>query len=341
LFLTGKFGNPLNNFQYNFLLLHPSANLENYQQIDLDKNAELIVGANLEWLLQAYLILKQRGNLNVICSNHFVPGCINIIHSDDLIKLRGTSKDFIVCIKGDFPWRKWAHYHIVQNQNELKANTSFLPLWVQPGLIKRNADRKGVTRVAYAGQTWNGNLAGTEETWTNLFKPHGIEFVNLPTGACHDLRDIDVLIGIRSFDDKPYNSKPPSKLINAWHAHIPFIGGNDSAFKQVGTPGKDYLLATSHQEVLNAVLQLRDDPNFYQTLVNNGIEKTIQFTREAIAIKWEDILMGPVVERLNKWDERQDFERNRFTSLSRLGSMKHQSKQLLKKIIGSHFIGGI
>ena len=341
MFLTGKFGNPLNNFQYNFLLLHPSANLENYQQIDLDRNAELIVGANLEWLLQAYLILKQRGNLNVICSNHFVPGCINIIHSDDLIKLRGTSKDFIVCIKGDFPWRKWAHYHIVQNQNELKANTSFLPLWVQPGLIKRNADRKGVTRVAYAGQTWNGNLAGTEQTWTNLFKPHAIEFVNLPTGACHDLRDIDVLIGIRSFDDKPYNSKPPSKLVNAWHAHIPFIGGNDSAFKQVGTPGKDYLLATSHQEVLNAVLQLRDDPNFYQTLVNNGIEKTIQFTREAIATKWEDILMGPVVERLNKWDERQDFERNRFTSLSRLGSMKHQSKQLLKKIIGSHFIGGI
>ena len=82
----------MKNFQYNFLLLHPSAKLENYKQIDLDKNAELIVGANLEWLLQAYLILKQRGNLDVICSNHFVPGCINIIHSYDLIKLKGSSK---------------------------------------------------------------------------------------------------------------------------------------------------------------------------------------------------------------------------------------------------------
>ena len=322
--------------EYNFVVDCFSDILSGYQQIDLDKNAELIVGANLEWLLQAYLILKQRGNLNVICSNHFVPGCINIIHSDDLIKLKGSSKDFIVCVKGDFPWRKWAHYHIVQNQNELKANTSFLPLWVQPGLIKRNAERKGVTRVAYAGQTWNGNLAGTEETWTTLFKPHGIEFVNLPTGACHDLKDIDVLIGIRSFDDKPYNSKPPSKLVNAWHAHIPFIGGNDSAFKQVGTPGKDYLLATSPEEVLNAVLKLRDDPNLYQTLVNNGIEKAGQFTRDAIAAKWESILAGPVVARLNQWNQRQDFERNRFISLSSLGSMKHQSKQFLKKIIGSH-----
>ena len=207
--------------KYNLVVDCFNGILDSYQQIELDKNAELIVGANLEWLLQAYLILKQRGNLNVICSNHFVPGCINIIHSDDLIKLRGTAKDFIVCVKGDFPWRKWAHYHIVQNQNELKANTSFLPLWVQPGLIKRNAERKGVTRVAYAGQTWNGNLAGTEETWTNLFKSHGFEFLHLPSGACYDLRDIDILIGIRSFDEKPYNSKPPSKLINAWHAHIP------------------------------------------------------------------------------------------------------------------------
>ena len=333
MFLTGKFGNPLSNFQDNFLLLHPSANLENYQQIDLDKNAELIVGANLEWLLQAYLILKQRGILNVICSNHFVPGCINIIHSYDLIKLRGTSKDFIVCIKGDFPWRKWAHYHIVQNQNELKANTSFLPLWVQPGLIKRNADRKGVTRVAYAGQTWNGNLAGTEETWTNLFKPHAIEFVNLPTGACHDLRDIDVLIGIRSFDDKPYNSKPPSKLVNAWHAHIPFIGGNDSAFKQVGTPGKDYLLATSHQEVLNAVLQLRDDPNFYQSLVNNGIEKSKNYTQENIAKAWETVLGGPVLERFKRWQSNKAFEEKRFNTLSSYGIIQHNSKKLVKKLM--------
>ena len=320
---------------FNFIIDCTSEELNEYQLINLDKDAQKVVGAKLEWNLQAYLILKQRGNLNVTCSNHFVPGCINIIHSDGLINLRGTSKDFIVCVKGDFPWRKWAHYHIVQNQNELKTNTSFLPLWVQPGLIKRNADRKGVSRVAYAGQTWNGNLAGTEETWTSLFKPHGIEFVNLPTGACHNLRDIDVLIGIRSFDDKPYNSKPPSKLVNAWHAHIPFIGGHDSAFKQVGTPGKDYLLATTPGEVLNAVLQMRDDPNLYQSLVNNGIEKATQFTREAIAKKWENILTGPVVERLNQWEQRQDFERNRFTSLSRFDSMKHQSKQLIKKIIGS------
>ena len=319
--------------KYNFIVDCFDDILGSYTQIELDKSAELIVGANLEWLLQAYLILKQRGNLNVICSNHFVSGCINIIHSDDLIKLKGTAKDFIVCVKGDFPWRKWAHYHIVQNKNELKANTSFLPLWVQPGLIKRNAERKGVTRVAYAGQTWNGNLAGTQETWTTLFKPHGIEFVNLPTGACHDLSNIDVLIGIRSFDNKPYNSKPPSKLVNAWHAHIPFIGGHDSAFKQVGTPGKDYLLATSHQEVLDAVLQLRDNPSLYQTIVDNGIEKSKNYTQENIGKAWETVFGGPVLERYKRWQSNKVIEEKRFNTLSSYGILQHKSKKLVKKLM--------
>jgi hypothetical protein len=303
----------------------------------MKSSPELIKGANLEWTLQAYLVLKQRNNLQVLCSNTFIPGCINLIHSYDLIKLKGTAKDFIVCIKGEFPWRRWAHYHIVQNQTEVRANSSALTLWVQPGLKKRNSQRKGVTTVAYAGQTWNGNFAGSVDTWSSLFKPYGIEFVSLPTGQCHDLSQIDVLIGIRSFDTNPYNAKPPSKLINAWHAHIPFIGGYDSAFKQVGTPGQDYLLAKTPQEVLQAVLALRDNQELYHTLVNNGIKKAALYTRDTIAQKWEDILTGPVAKRYQQWNQRRSYEHSRFEALSKFEGIKHESKQLLKKFIPLHF----
>jgi hypothetical protein len=323
----------MNRLQYNFILPLPNEKLETYKGLDLDKDAGLIVHARLEWLLQAYLVLKQRNNLSVICSNGFVPGCINIIHSLDLINLKGSSKDFIVCIKGDFPWRRWAHYHIVQNQNELAQNCSYLPLWLQPGLVKRNSERKGVLRVAYAGQTWNGNLAGTAQTWATLFQPHGIEFVTLPTGACHDLSDIDILIGIRSFDTNPYNSKPPSKLINAWHAHIPFIGGHDSAFKQVGTPGKDYLLAKTPNEVLQAVLTLRDNPHLYQSLVNNGIKKSRKFTTESIGADWEKVLQATIATRYEIWKKSKGFEKQRFKVLSSVGTAEHISKSLVKKVL--------
>ena len=331
----------MDRLKYNFLLPFSNSQLGLYKKIDVDNDAGLITGANLEWLLQGYLILKQRGNLDLICSNDFVPGYINIIHSTDLIKLKGTPKDFIVCVKGDYPWRKWAHYHIVQNQNELLTNTSVLPLWVQPGLIGRNPQRKGVLRVAYAGQTWNGNLAGTAQTWVSLFQPHGIEFVTLPTGACHDLNDIDVLIGIRSFDTNPYSSKPPSKLINAWHAHIPFIGGHDSAFKQVGVPGEDYLLAKTPNEVLQAVLSLRDKPDLYQTLVNNGISKSKKFTFESISGAWEKVLHGPVARRYEKWKSRNGLEKQRFKVLSRFGTAEHISKSLVKKVINWRLVTNV
>ena len=323
----------MNRLQYNLILPLQDSTLETYKRIDLDRDAELIKGANIEWLLQAYLILGKRNILNIICSNKFREDCINIIHSDDLIRLKGTAKNFIVCVKGDFPWRRWAHYHIVQNQSELTQDCSYLPLWVQPGLIKRSSERKGITAVAYAGQTWNGNLAGSPEAWMKLLQPHGIEFISLPPGACHDLSNIDALIGIRSFDTNPYNSKPPSKLINAWHADIPFIGGYDSAFKQVGKPGKDYLLAKTPDEVLQAVLILRDNLELYQTLVNNGRKKASLYTRDTIAEKWENILSGPVLERYKKWLLRSNYEQNRFNTISKLESFKHESKQLVKKIL--------
>ncbi len=318
--------------QYNFLIQLPDDKINILKSIDPQQNPYIIKGANLEWILQAYLHLRQRNNLEVILSNHFVPGCINIIHSDDLIRLKGTAKDFIVCVKGEFPWRRWAHYHIVQNQMELRQNTSFLPLWVQPGLVKRNAQRKGVTTVAYAGQTWNGNLAGSEQTWVKLFEPHGIEFVSLPTGSCHDLSNIDVLIGIRSFDTKPYNSKPPSKLINAWHANIPFIGGYDSAFTQVGTPGENYLLAKTPEEVLTAVLYLRDNPELYQQLVNNGIEKAKAYTTQSIADAWENTLTQPIQKRYEQW-KLSKYEHTRFGTVSSIESFRHKTKQILKKIL--------
>src|SRR5699024_2842015 len=148
LFIVTDLPNRMKTLQYNFLLDYSDKEMEIYKQADVDSDLKLINGANLEWLLQAYLTLKQRNNLEVICSNKFIPGCINLIHSYDLIKLKGTAQDFIVCIKGEFPWRRWAHYHIVQNETEVRPNSSALTLWIQPGLTKRNAQRTGITTVA-------------------------------------------------------------------------------------------------------------------------------------------------------------------------------------------------
>ena len=285
------------------------------------------------WCLQTYNILSKRSKLPVQISNRLIKDAVNIVHSDRLFRSAGEDSKFIVCVRADFPRRPWAHYHLVQNKNQLGKNTSFIPHWIQPGLIKRCIEREGVKRVGYAGQTFNGNLAGTTTTWKKLFEPHGIEFVTLSEDSWHDLSSIDVLIGIRSFDTQPHNNKPPTKLFNAWHANIPFVGGHDSAFKQIGTPGENYLLAETPQEAIDSILRLQKDPELYARIVDKGKQKASLFTEHTIADIWKDVLTGPVMERYKLWNSRRTYENIRYKILLNVGRLEHESKQLIKKVV--------
>lgn len=320
---------------FNFIINCKSEELAHYRMLDVESDASIFSRWDLEWCLQAFIRLRHSGNLNVQLSNQLVRNVINIIHSAQLHFLQGTASYFIVCIKADFPRRDWAHFQIVQNKAQLGKDTAHTLFWVQPGLIARNPTREGISTVAYAGQTFNGNLAGTGQEWNDLFAREGIEFKLLPSGACFDVSEVDVLIGIRSFDNNPHNSKPPSKLINAWHSKIPFIGGHDSAFSQVGVPGEDYLQVNTMKEVVEAVLLLKKDPVLYQKLVINGTRKAEHIDNNYIVHNWEKILTGPVLLRYEQWIKRPNYEKLRFAALKNIYNAKYAGKQILKKLLGA------
>lgn len=315
---------------FNFVIDCSDAELAVYKAIN-PEDARIFNRGDLNWCLRTYLILSKRGRLKVSCSNILQKEAINLVHSDQLLRLHGKPADFIVCVQADFPRRHWAQYHIVQNKNQLTAGASYLPHWLQPGLLMRDADRQGVRRIAYAGQAWNGNLAGPEESWRRLFEPYGLEFISLPAAAWHDLRTVDVLIGIRSFDTKPHNAKPPSKLFNAWQAGIPFIGGHDSAYRQAGTPEEDYIIASTPEETVSAVLRLQADADLYARLVQNGWKKIKHYTEDCTAALWEQVLTGPVTVRYLKWLRRPRYEQGRFRMLLLLAMLMQQPKHLIKK----------
>ena len=285
---------------------------------------------DLCWCLQSYLLLKSRGNLSVGLSNTLVAGAINIVHSDHLLNLRGGPSHFVVCMQADYPRRGWAHYHLVQNQAQLGRNKSHIPLWPQPCLTSRDPRRQGVTTVAYAGEIVNGNLAGGDEGWKQRFAQHGLTFLQPPSGAWHDMTAIDVMIGVRSFDHRPHNGKPPSKMINAWHARIPFVGGYDSAFSQIGVPGEDYLRAGTPEEVVAAVLSLRDNAALYALLVQNGTRNAPLYGADAIAEQWEQTLTEAITQRFDRWQAAPAFERRRFEVALAAGLSWHAGKQAIK-----------
>lgn len=321
---------------FNFVVDCEQETLKNLiDTVDTENPWQLVGKTDLEWSLQSYLILAKKTSLPLTCSNKLKRNAINIVHSDQLLKFKGEASHFIVCIQADFPKRSWAHYHLVQNEDQLAKDCSCIIFWLQPGLIKRDANRRGIQKVGYAGQPW-ANFAGTTESWNKLLNKHGIEFELLPKELWHDLRSIDVLIGIRSFDKNTHPRKPPSKLINAWHVQIPFIGGYDSAFSQVGEPGKDYLRVSTHSEAVEAILQLKSDPALFDSIVRNGSAKAQLYTNDTIAEKWEAVLTGPVQERYKEWKKNLLSEKLKFLVKLRFSIIEFEAKQVIKKMLGKN-----
>jgi hypothetical protein len=321
--------------RFNFVIKSTNVELQSYKCLNIESTTVpgIFSRGDLSWCLQTYLALSKRNNLPVECSNYLKKECINIVHSDQLLLFPGTFEHFIVCVRADYPKRLWAHYHIVQNKNQLTRNTSYIQHWTQPGLIKRDTNRKDVYNVAYVGQTFNGNLAANIDTWKNLFEPYNINFDVVKDGAWHDLSKIDVLVGVRSFNQKPHDSKPPTKLLNSWHAHIPFIGGYDSAYEQIGVPGEDYIRVSSPEEVVETVLKLKTDKALYNKLVENGVKKTEKFSNDHTLKTWENVLSGPILKRYNKWLENRKYETVKFKVFLNLGLLEHKTKQIAKRII--------
>ena len=290
--------------------------------------------ADLNMIALTYFYLREAGFTNIKLSKQPVPGCINIVHSDHLIRMTEIDGCFIACVEGDFPRRLSAHFRILQNQSGLSRYSACIWIWPQPGNIQGPSENDRFTcRAGYFGQTYNGNLAWNENAWRELLKPIGFEFSALPPERWNDFANVDVAIAIRSFDTRPYRKKPPSKLVNAWIAGVPFIGGADSAFAQVGTPGSDYLLATTPDELCEQLLRLRDEPDLRQSLVRNGLNRSRAFTRNAIMQMWINVLEGPVEMRYRKWARRPAIERVRWRFLRWLDFNWSSTKRLVRKIL--------
>ncbi|MEN7972431.1 MAG: glycosyltransferase [Verrucomicrobiota bacterium] len=131
-----------------------------------------------------------------------------------------------------------------------------------------------------------------------------MHFRFLDASEWHRLGSVDVLLGIRTFGQKKYNRKPPSKLINAWRAGIPFIGGADSAYTQVGTPGKDFLQVFSYDEMVDALIRLRRDPGLCEKIVEAGRKRAEDFTFDRVEQRWKSLLEVDIAHAYSQWTNR-------------------------------------
>lgn len=262
-----------------------------------DRDYPYWLGGAINWPTQTYLHLREHRE-GVSIGTAPESGAVNIAHVDGWRKWGRSGDEFRVSIRADHYSLAGCDFEIHQNRAMLSGNADgYVTYWPVPRMIPRDPNRYEVRSVAYAGRVGPRNIS------SELLQSSGGDLVEGRLKLCriesqkwHDMREVDILVAIRSFSRRTYDDKPPSKLLNAWNAGIPLIAGWDSAYSAIGTPGVDYLRVESGGEFTDALRRLADDPEYYKSVVDAGRKAVLKFTTKDIVKEWFDLLDGPVSE---------------------------------------------
>ncbi|MFI0348211.1 MAG: hypothetical protein ACH346_05515 [Chthoniobacterales bacterium] len=263
------------------------------------------IATSQSWIYQTWALLRTIG---VPCSlfPQMPQDGIVIVLSGSLSKFCNPPKNvFLVDIVADGLPNPSAHFHIVQNRAHAKRlhRSCFIPHWPQPNLIKRHPERGDhFENISFFGHS--PNLASELQSfkWQNRLREElNIQLQIKGSSSWHDYSDTDCVIAIRDFSRSGHFHKPATKLYNAWNAGAPFIGGSDSAYAADGEPGKNYLVASSPEEVFLHLTHLKKNPTFRANLVTEGKKAGINFIQAATLERWRNLIEETLPQLATEW----------------------------------------
>ena len=284
---------------------------DKYDTSAIDRFPDRFKDSNWAWIAQTALILRDVG-VQVSVGCEFKNDRINVALADRIRSMRRAPDVFVVSIDADQLRPKWVNFFIAQNKLQVAGPRAiWMPHWPQPGLIPRSLDRSGFSQVGYFGTLYN--LYRDADWWRKICAETGMKFIIRNPNDWNDYSDIDVVVAVRSFpSNKKYENKPPSKLFNAWLASSVFIGGGDSAYRQVGAPGQDYLLAKNEGDLKRHLVRLREDPKYGDALTERGGERVEDVgSRESTSRRWQKVLETEIRGVYEDWYSQPKIVRRR------------------------------
>lgn len=302
----------------NFLLSVSSAeDLARLSSADIAEDWQQFLTGERCWSLKSFLVLRDLG-APVSLSQTYCPDAINFAHPVFINRTPPETECFLVSLQADYSPCRIASLRIVQNRSQLvNSRDIWIPHWPNDGIVPRSKDRAEVETVGYTGMPFF--LADGVEEWSRRLGRLGFRFRVLPANRCNDFSEIDVCVGVRSFNKKPWRRRPAWKLINAWHAKVPFLGGWDSAYSQIGSPGVDYIRVFSWADVVTAMSDLRRKKGFFQSFLRRADQRRFEFSTPAIAQYWVNAIQEKIEPEFLVW--------------RRQGKHKHQR---IKRILWRH-----
>jgi hypothetical protein len=269
--------------------------LARVEKLDVDRDWRFFEDGVAAWIVQTYLRLRDFG-VSVQLANAFSRNGINIAHVATLAKMDRPQGCFVVGVRADYPAVRWCQFHIVQNQTQIGSRSIWLPHWPQPGLIPRDPARGDrVERVGYFGRPVNhysrifrraSGYFRVRDAVNEICNELGLDLVERGTNEWNNFSDVDVVLGLRDFGNRTYDTKPPTKLINAWLAGSIFIAGNDSAFFQIGKANTDWLCVKSAEQLKYNLIKLMQNEIYRYQLRTKGLLQTEKFNIDSILSRW-------------------------------------------------------
>lgn len=268
-------------------------------------------GGSSSWIVQTYLQLKCRG-LDVRLVPHYVPGTICVVSREELMK-RSLLKvlpfqSYLVVCQQDRPRPFICQHRIVQNRlNVLTDRDHFMPHWSQPDLQVRDPQRGDrVENLVFKGRWYYLPEEYKNDEFVAQLQAIGIRFTTTPDYQVDlqewtDYVEADVLLAVRQRADLYLESKPPTKLINAWMAGCPALLGPEPAYQALRQSELDYLEVNNPAEVIQALQRLQAEPKLYRAMIENGWQRSQAFTAEQVATQWRNLLAGPIAAGYDQW----------------------------------------
>lgn len=273
--------------------------IERLDESEIARSPGRFVGGRNSWIAQSFVRLRRaieaRG-WTASAGPGFVPGAICVAHRDDTNRfLSPAHASFLVVVRADRAPVAACDLAIVQNALAPERHERFIPLWPQPGLLERDT-RRGVRieRIAYLGRTGSAPAWFRDGHLSRGLQWRGIEF-EVRERAWEDYRDVDLALAARSQLPRILQSKPATKLYNAWLAGVPALASPEPAYGELRREPIDFIEVRGARDVLAAVDLLRASPALYRAMVENGRRRATDFTVEAIRRRWLALLESEVV----------------------------------------------
>jgi hypothetical protein len=266
------------------------ADLERLDEAAITREPNRFVGGRNSWIAQGYLRLREplsARRISVHVADRTVPGSLCIVHRDDANGFAGEAcRSFLVVIRADRAPVAACDFAIAQNGLNLASCERFVPLWPQPGIRPRRPERASrIRRIVYQGRTGSVPKWFLSRNFLSALASRGLLFEVRDRGW-DDYRDADVVIAARQDARIVLESKPATKIYNAWHARVPMLASPEPAYRELRRSRLDFLEVADSGDALAALDRLRDSPALYQAMVANGAERAVEFSVEAIRARW-------------------------------------------------------